>query len=126
MIILAQNATDTQDTARIEETSCPPTNPFTSDSENSIPFGAADKKLSRYTFPKNVVYSTSKTIGVIKDVKNIPLSLKNNLILRFIRILNIFILITAHQLFSCNRKKNIIHISFRNFIIMKNMWILHN
>ena len=63
--------------------------PFISSSETGKPFSAL-VTLSRYTEAKNVAYSTSRITGVMSDTKNMPLSLKNTFMLRFVSARNVF------------------------------------
>ena len=86
MTMLAQKATVTQDTAKSDEISCPPTSPSMMLSEMESPAGRPAVKDSRYTFARKVAYSTSRIIGVISELKNIPLSLKYSLLLRLVSI----------------------------------------
>ena len=74
--MLQQKVTVTQLTASSDETSWPPTVALISFSGRETVAGIAETNESRYTFPRNVAYSTSRIAGVIREVKNMPLSLK--------------------------------------------------
>ena len=73
-------------------------------------------KESLKTFARNVAYRTIRITGVIIDVNNIPLSLKNSFLFLFINANTV--LISVHlQSFPCDCKKYIIHTAFYYFII---------
>lgn len=86
-----QNATVTQLTAKSDVMSSAPTIPLISFSGTPNPSGSAEAKDSLYTLARNVTYKTRRMTGVINDVKNIPLSLKNIFMFRFVSAKKVFI-----------------------------------
>ena len=74
---MEQNDTVIQLTASKEETSCAATHPSIKE-DDTLKMDKLSSNIERYVPLKKVPYNTSNMIGVIKDVKNIPLSLKYN------------------------------------------------
>lgn len=89
-----QNVTVIQLTAISDAVSCAATVPLMSLSEIVITSGIAAVKESLKTFARNVAYRTIRMTGVIIDVNNIPLSLKNSFLFLFINANTV--LINAH------------------------------
>ena len=71
---LEQNEIVTHETARRDDTNCPPTNPSINFVDKEIFWGKFAIILFLYTLPRKVTYRKSKIAGVISEVKNIPLS----------------------------------------------------
>ena len=89
---LEQNDTVIQLTASKEETSCAATHPSIKE-DDTLKMDKLSSNIERYVPLKKVPYNTSNMIGVIKDVKNIPLSLKYNFTFRFTKEIIIFLLL---------------------------------
>ena len=96
IVRFTQNVTVIQLTAISDAVSCAATVPLMSLSEIVIISGIAAVKESLKTFARNVAYRTIRITGVIIDVNNIPLSLKNSFLFLFINANTV--LINAHLL----------------------------
>ena len=83
----------------MEEKSSPATVPFTNFSDTDIKSGNALLKLSLYTFARKVAYKIRSSNGVIKEAKNIPLSLKNTFIFLLVIARKVFIVSSLPRVF---------------------------